>query len=749
MSAIENIEINPSPKLRKPQQLTNVMDFSQFFNSEMLTTANLSQLSDLAPPREVPSKQTDDMRESEQQIVKHATERDDRSGYSTEDSTFETSKSSDVARSPFEDMNGNSDSKLENISNNNHNNTSINADDDTNTVVSTEADANELSDAPTNRGTSNNKDVPQSGAEEPSYGATPDKQKTAPVIQKTANVVTSDNARTLSQPNTLNLKNESDKTSADGSKTSETPYNIVKPSLPAKDNDTAKVSAPNNVEMAITQKVASGGTFEPELLPISPKTSESQSSNIFGQFNANTTITGDKSDVITVSNNKTLLEPKSLDIAKLVSSDTEITQKPILDNKILDNKSDKLAYSLNPVGLTANNQTNAANVINQPQSSSPNDKGISLSSAPKPQDVNKPQTDIERAMGRENIDLKLRNENKIPGLKLSPLEGDVSIRVIDTNTAPRVSNAAGNNILQAQNGAQTGDNNAALLSRGVSAQTLNLAQHQVETGQSNQQISNAKPLHVGANTGENNSSFTQNGSQGNSSNVALSTANQPSVTPINGLETFKQHALKSDNSANQHAVTRKVGSASLGTQTNQPTAPNTLAGVNASSPQTANSTLAAQQPVTNLRPGGAPAATNQVSVQLSKAIQNGDNKIKIQLRPQELGRVEVKLEIANDGRAKAMIIAERSETLDILQRDVRVLERALQDAGLKTDQNSLSFDLHGRKDNSDTRQANSQSSNDGSNSDASNDPNSLENESNPISATAIGITPDGSINLLT
>ena len=75
MSAIENIEVTPSPKLRKPQQLTSGMDFSQFFNSEMLTTANLSQLSDLAPPREAPSKQTDVMRQPEKQITKHETER--------------------------------------------------------------------------------------------------------------------------------------------------------------------------------------------------------------------------------------------------------------------------------------------------------------------------------------------------------------------------------------------------------------------------------------------------------------------------------------------------------------------------------------------------------------------------------------------------------------------------------------------------------------------------------------------------
>ena len=65
MSAIENIEANPSQKLRKPQQITNGMDFSQFFNSEMLTTVNLSQLSDAAPPRETLSEQSTIMRHSD------------------------------------------------------------------------------------------------------------------------------------------------------------------------------------------------------------------------------------------------------------------------------------------------------------------------------------------------------------------------------------------------------------------------------------------------------------------------------------------------------------------------------------------------------------------------------------------------------------------------------------------------------------------------------------------------------------
>jgi flagellar hook-length control protein FliK len=71
------------------------------------------------------------------------------------------------------------------------------------------------------------------------------------------------------------------------------------------------------------------------------------------------------------------------------------------------------------------------------------------------------------------------------------------------------------------------------------------------------------------------------------------------------------------------------------------------------------------------------------------------------LYPADLGRVEVRLEWADDGALRAVISAERSETLDLLQRDSRALDRALQDAGLKTDSGSLSFDLRGHAENRD------------------------------------------------
>ncbi|WP_085900810.1 flagellar hook-length control protein FliK [Kiloniella majae] len=84
---------------------------------------------------------------------------------------------------------------------------------------------------------------------------------------------------------------------------------------------------------------------------------------------------------------------------------------------------------------------------------------------------------------------------------------------------------------------------------------------------------------------------------------------------------------------------------------------------------------------------------DQLSIHIRKAVGDNKDSISIKLHPSELGRVDVKLEIVDGTTMKAMISAERPDTLDMLQRDSRMLEKALQDAGLKTDGQSLSFNL--------------------------------------------------------
>jgi flagellar hook-length control protein FliK len=85
----------------------------------------------------------------------------------------------------------------------------------------------------------------------------------------------------------------------------------------------------------------------------------------------------------------------------------------------------------------------------------------------------------------------------------------------------------------------------------------------------------------------------------------------------------------------------------------------------------------------------------QVAVQFSQALANGTDRITIQLQPQSLGRVEVEIELTKEGRLTAIFIAERPETLEMLQRDSRALERALNEAGVPTDADGFSFSLRG------------------------------------------------------
>ena len=88
------------------------------------------------------------------------------------------------------------------------------------------------------------------------------------------------------------------------------------------------------------------------------------------------------------------------------------------------------------------------------------------------------------------------------------------------------------------------------------------------------------------------------------------------------------------------------------------------------------------------------ALAEQVAVHIARhAAPGGANKFEIRLDPPELGRIEVTLEIQRDGQVLAVLAADRPETLELLNREARGLERALQDAGLKTDSGSLSFSL--------------------------------------------------------
>jgi flagellar hook-length control protein FliK len=83
----------------------------------------------------------------------------------------------------------------------------------------------------------------------------------------------------------------------------------------------------------------------------------------------------------------------------------------------------------------------------------------------------------------------------------------------------------------------------------------------------------------------------------------------------------------------------------------------------------------------------------QLAVEIATRAGKGERRFDIRLDPPELGRIDVRLEIDSKGNTTTKLIVERAETLDLMQRDARGLEKALQNAGLKLDSGGLQFSL--------------------------------------------------------
>jgi chemotaxis protein MotD len=109
----------------------------------------------------------------------------------------------------------------------------------------------------------------------------------------------------------------------------------------------------------------------------------------------------------------------------------------------------------------------------------------------------------------------------------------------------------------------------------------------------------------------------------------------------------------------------------------------------------------AQQVQHAAQPANAAAAAPQapavpvegVGVQIAAQAKAGKHSFEIRLDPPELGRIDVRLDVDRDGHVTSRLVVDRPETLDLLRRDAGGLERALQDAGLKTTGNGLQFSL--------------------------------------------------------
>lgn len=85
-----------------------------------------------------------------------------------------------------------------------------------------------------------------------------------------------------------------------------------------------------------------------------------------------------------------------------------------------------------------------------------------------------------------------------------------------------------------------------------------------------------------------------------------------------------------------------------------------------------------------------------VGVAIARALDGGPDGLRdallIRLDPREMGRIDVRMGFDEDGTLRAVVSADQPAALDLLRRESTHLDRALSDAGVRADAQSLRFD---------------------------------------------------------
>jgi flagellar hook-length control protein FliK len=95
-------------------------------------------------------------------------------------------------------------------------------------------------------------------------------------------------------------------------------------------------------------------------------------------------------------------------------------------------------------------------------------------------------------------------------------------------------------------------------------------------------------------------------------------------------------------------------------------------------------------------PETAPTSLSALPIEIGFRALEGTKRFDIRLDPAELGRVDVSLSFDKDGEVTAKLTVDRVETLHLLQRDAKTLERAFDQAGLRTSDAGVQISLSDR-----------------------------------------------------
>lgn len=221
-----------------------------------------------------------------------------------------------------------------------------------------------------------------------------------------------------------------------------------------------------------------------------------------------------------------------------------------------------------------------------------------------------------------------------------------------------------------------------------------------------------------------------------------------------GTSTGASTASSSTHPAGPSTASEQTGATALNQSTAQPGVPTpvphpTLAALPTAGPA-APAAATAAAPTAPLHVVH-DVALGSVPVEIGMKSLAGINHFEIRLAPNDLGAVEVKLQIDEDGRVKAHLTVDRPETLSFLQRDTSQLQQSLEQAGLKTQPGSIAMTLRdpssdagaGQHRNSNGGDQQQQQTNSGRSAPSSDEPKRADLRSNTQSRNVVWTRSSG------
>jgi len=243
---------------------------------------------------------------------------------------------------------------------------------------------------------------------------------------------------------------------------------------------------------------------------------------------------------------------------------------------------------------------------------------------------------------------------------------------------------------------------------------------QANTAQTSNALINTKSTSVETNTSKAAATTTVQDQMFAATTAAVQEAPTASATPVSTVaaalvSSAESKSTDADSNTGSDLSSGGNHTASAGTAANLGSG-FSADGVQATGTYSFASTLSALR-ATNGGTTGLPTVVDQVILQMNRNVKNGSDQMSLQLHPSDLGKITVKLDFGADGKVQGTVTADNPQTLSMLQKDSRSLERALQDAGLRADPGSLQFNLGGQGGNHAGQTANGQNSSGTANAD--------------------------------